>query len=71
MPENDHLNGFLNEIELGFVEREVTPRLLMSSVFSSIWLACHFEYRFYSWDIRCQSSSIHHPQLGSQGRATA
>ena len=29
MPENDHLNGCLNEIELGFVEREVTPRLLM------------------------------------------
>ena len=29
MPENDRLNGCLNEIELGFVEREATPRLLM------------------------------------------
>jgi hypothetical protein len=29
MPENDRLNGCLNEIELGFVERETTPRLLM------------------------------------------
>lgn len=29
MPENDRLNGCLNEIELGFVEREVTPKLLM------------------------------------------
>ena len=29
MPENDRLNGCLNEIELGFVKREATPRLLM------------------------------------------
>jgi len=29
MPENDRLNSCLNEIELGFVEREATPRLLM------------------------------------------
>ena len=29
MPENDRLNGCLNEIELGFVEREATPKLLM------------------------------------------
>ena len=29
MPKNDRLNGCLNEIELGFVERETTPRLLM------------------------------------------
>jgi len=29
MPENDNLNGCLNEIELGFVEREATPKLLM------------------------------------------
>ncbi|WP_076982702.1 IS6 family transposase [Natronomonas moolapensis] len=29
MPKNAHLNGCLDEIELGFVEREATPRLLM------------------------------------------
>jgi len=29
MPENDRLNGYLDEIELGFVEREATPKLLM------------------------------------------
>ncbi|MDB9278565.1 IS6 family transposase [Halorubrum ezzemoulense] len=29
MPENDRLNGFLDEISLEFVEREATPRLLM------------------------------------------
>jgi hypothetical protein len=29
MPENDRLNGNLGEIELGFVEREATPRFLM------------------------------------------
>ncbi|SMP18299.1 IS6 family transposase [Halobellus salinus] len=29
MTENDRLNGCLNEIELEFVEREATPRLLM------------------------------------------
>ena len=29
MPENDRLDGCLHEIELGFVEREATPRLLM------------------------------------------
>ena len=29
MPENDRLNGCLDEIELGFVEREATPKLLM------------------------------------------
>jgi len=29
MPENDRLGGCLNEIELGFVEREATPKLLM------------------------------------------
>jgi len=29
MPENDRLNGCLDEIELGFVEREATPRFLM------------------------------------------
>jgi transposase-like protein len=29
MPENDRLNGCLNEIEVGFVEREATPRFLM------------------------------------------
>ena len=29
MPENDRLDGCLNEIKLGFVEREATPKLLM------------------------------------------
>ena len=29
MPENDRLNGCLEEINLAFVEREATPRLLM------------------------------------------
>ena len=29
MPEDDRLNGCLDEIELGFVEREATPTLLM------------------------------------------
>src|SRR6056297_4085820 len=29
MPENDRLDGCLDEINLEFVEREVTPRLLM------------------------------------------
>jgi transposase-like protein len=29
MPENDRLTGCLDEINLGFVEREATPRLLM------------------------------------------
>jgi len=29
MPENDRLNGCLEEIDLEFVEREATPRLLM------------------------------------------
>jgi len=29
MPENDRLDGFLNDIESGFVEREATPKLLM------------------------------------------
>jgi len=29
MPENDRLSGFLDEINLEFVEREATPRLLM------------------------------------------
>lgn len=29
MPENDRLNGSLEEIELEFVEREATPKLLM------------------------------------------
>ena len=27
MPENDHLSGCLDEINLEFVEREETPRL--------------------------------------------
>lgn len=29
MPENDRLNGCLNEIEVGLVVREATPRFLM------------------------------------------
>jgi putative transposase len=29
MPENDRLDSCLDEIELGFVEREAPPRLLM------------------------------------------
>jgi len=29
MPENDRLDGCLNGLGLGFVEREVTPKLLM------------------------------------------
>jgi hypothetical protein len=29
MPENDRHTGSLDEIKLGFVEREATPRLLM------------------------------------------
>ena len=29
MPKNARLNGRLNEIELGVVEREATPKLLM------------------------------------------
>jgi hypothetical protein len=29
MPENDRFDGYLNEIELDFVEREAIPKLLM------------------------------------------
>src|SRR6056297_2564406 len=29
MPENDRLNGCLDQIDLGFVEREATPQLLI------------------------------------------
>ena len=29
MPETDRLDGCLNEIELGLVERETTPKSLM------------------------------------------
>lgn len=29
MSKNDRLNGCLNEIELGFLEREATPQFLM------------------------------------------
>ncbi len=29
MPENTRLSGSIDQIELGFVEREATPRLLM------------------------------------------
>jgi hypothetical protein len=29
MPENDRLNGCLDEINLDFAEREATPKLLM------------------------------------------
>ena len=29
MPENTRLGGSLDQIDLGFVEREATPRLLM------------------------------------------
>lgn len=29
MPENARLSGSIDQIELGFVEREATPRLLM------------------------------------------
>ena len=29
MPENDRLDGYLDEINLDFVEPEATPRLLM------------------------------------------
>ena len=29
MPENDRLDGCLNDIELGSLEREATPRLLI------------------------------------------
>jgi len=29
MPENDRLNGCLEEVDLAFVEPEATPRLLM------------------------------------------
>ena len=29
MPENDRLDGCLDEINLEFVERETTPKLLM------------------------------------------
>ena len=35
MPENDRLSGCLDEINLDFVEREATPKLLMKL---SIWL---------------------------------
>jgi hypothetical protein len=28
MPENDRFNGCLNEIELGFVKREATPKFI-------------------------------------------
>jgi transposase-like protein len=30
MPENDRLDGCLNDIESGFVKREATPRVLMT-----------------------------------------
>ena len=29
IPENDRFDGCLNEIQVGFVEREATPKLLM------------------------------------------
>ena len=35
MPENDRLDGCLNDIELGSVEREATPRLPMKLGYST------------------------------------
>jgi hypothetical protein len=42
MPENTRLSGSIDQIELGSVEREATPKLLMKLVFSSILLFYHF-----------------------------
>jgi putative transposase len=36
MPENDRLTGSLDEIELGFVEREATPRFLMKLILPDV-----------------------------------
>ena len=46
MFKNDRLNGSLYGIELGFVEREATPRLLIKLVFSSIWLDYRFQIQY-------------------------
>ncbi|QGA82040.1 Transposase [Halomicrobium sp. LC1Hm] len=46
MPENGRLIGNLDEIDLEFVEREATPRLLMKFSFSCISLDYHFRILF-------------------------
>jgi len=60
MPENDRLDGCLNEIELGFVERKATPRLLMKLVFNSILLVYHFrtQYLFLTHSVSVALDSL-------------
>ena len=42
MTKNDGENCCLDELKVGSVEREVTPRLLMKLVFDSVWQNYHF-----------------------------
>jgi hypothetical protein len=71
MLKNARLNGHLDEIELGFVEREATPRLLMKLGIQLQLAGLSLSILFLFLNIWCQSSSIRRSQLGSQGRPTA
>ena len=47
MPENDRLGGCLDEINLEFVEREATPRLLMRLSIQLHLSGYHFRIPFH------------------------
>jgi len=71
MPENDRLNGCLNEAELGVVEREAIPKLLMKLGIQLHLAAYRFRIPFLFLKYRRQSCLIYHSRLGPQSRATA
>jgi len=59
MPENGPLIGNLDEIDLEFVEREATPRLLMKFSFSFILL--DYSFRILFRFLRCLVSNVLDP----------
>jgi len=61
MSKNDHRNGCLNEISLGFVEREAAPKLLMKLGIQFHLIVINFEYSFDSLNNWCRAGSINRP----------
>ena len=53
MPENDRVSSCLDEINLEFVEREATPKLLMKPSIQFIWLDYHSRilFRFLRYSV--------------------
>jgi len=71
MPENTRLSGSIDQIDLEFVEREATPRLLMKLSIQLYLPGLSLSNTVSILEVFGVVRAFDCSQLGSQGRSTA